>query len=295
MKPSSEERIIAVVSHLSALTMGVGLLVPALFWSENRKKTGYLRFQTLQALGYQSLGYTVWLLAVLLLLLVFYVGLFIIALIAPEAAQNGTIPMVISILIVVGMFGLLAIYLLLPLVGAVLCGMGKDFRYPILGSRLARSLGYQPDSNTDSPDASLDSACEERFAAAMGHFAVIIPIWGLLAPAYLWISHSKHSPFLKFQSAQTTIYQFIVNLLYFGLGFLSVALGILAMVLFGAFTEFGEWTAVAGLMVMTCLLGCTGLIIPLFHILGQWAGLQILRGREYRYPLLGGWVEKLLK
>jgi hypothetical protein len=34
------------------------------------------------------------------------------------------------------------------------------------------------------------------------------------------------------------------------------------------------------------------LIIPLFHILGQWAGLRVLRGHNYRYPLLGKWIEK---
>jgi uncharacterized Tic20 family protein len=67
MKPITEERIIAVIAHLSALAMGMGLIVPAIFWSEYRQKSNYLRFQTLQALGYQSLGYTVWLLSILLL------------------------------------------------------------------------------------------------------------------------------------------------------------------------------------------------------------------------------------
>lgn len=292
MRPSSEERIIAVLSHLAALTMGAGLLIPALFWSENRHKSNWVRFQTLQAFGYQSLGYTVWLLMALLVFVVFYIGLFIIALIVPDAAQNETIILVFSILFLAGFFGLLALYLLLPIIGAVLSGMGKDFRYPLLGGRLARALGYQPDPGADSPDASLDSAFEERFAAAMGHFAVILPLWGLLAPAYLWISHSKHSPFLKFQSTQTTLYQVLVNLLYFGLSLGSVVLGFGAMLLFGAATEFGEWTPVAGMMVMICLLGCTGLIIPIFHILGQWAGLQTLRGHAFKYPLLGGWVTK---
>ncbi len=290
MKPTSEERIIAIISHLSALTMGAGLLVPALLWSENREKSPYVRFQTLQAFGYQSLGYTIWLLAALLVFVFFYFGLFLLALIVPEAAQNETIIIAFSILFMAGFFGLLAVYLLIPVIGAIFCGMGKDFRYPLLGGRLALSLGYQPETEDDSPNASLDSAFEEQFAAAMGHFAVIIPLWGLLAPAYLWLSHAKHSPFLKFQSAQTTLYQAFVNLLYFGLTFGSIVIGIGSMVLFALTVDLGEWNPVAGLMVMTCLLGCTGLIIPLFHILGQWAGLQTLRGRNFKYPLLGGWL-----
>ena len=34
------------------------------------------------------------------------------------------------------------------------------------------------------------------------------------------------------------------------------------------------------------------LIVPLFHILGQWAGYRVLKGDDYRYPLVGRLVEK---
>jgi len=214
--------------------------------------------------------------------------LFLIALFVPNAAQNQPITLVISVVLLLGLFGLMGIYLIIPIVGAVLCGLGQDFRYPVLGGRLARFLRYE----ISDPVASLDSAAEERFAASMGHFAVIIPLWGLLAPAYLWISQRKNSAFLRFQSAQTTLYQIIVNLLLFGLTFLSIALGVISIPISAIYLNSGEWAAVAGMMVMICLLSFTGLIIPLFHILGQWAGLQVLRGHDFRYPLLGGWVAK---
>jgi uncharacterized Tic20 family protein len=296
MKPTAEERIIAIISHLSALALGSGLVIPAVFWSENRRnpagergKSAYLRFQTLQALGYQSLGYTVWMLLYLLVIVLLMVAMFVTAALVPNASQNKTIPMVFSVVLLVSAFGLLGIYLLLPVIAAVFCGLGKDFRYPILGGRLARSLGYaQPEPEGDL----LDADFEERFAAAMGHFAVIQPMWGMLAPAWLWLNHQKHSASLKFQSAQTTLYQIIVNLLLFGLTFLSIALGVISIPISAIYLNSGEWAAVAGMMVMICLLSFTGLIIPLFHILGQWAGLQVLRGYDFRYPLLGGWVAK---
>lgn len=299
MKPSTEERVIAVISHLTALAFGAGLVLPAIMWSENRRNpaavrgtSGYLRFQTLQALGYQTLGYTVWLLGLFLLLILFYVLLFILALVIPNAAQNQIIPSVLSVVLLVVVFGWLAVYSLIAIVGAVSCGLGKDFCYPILGNRLARFLGYQISA---APSTSLDSAAEERFAASMGHFAVIIPLWGLLAPAYLWISQGKNSLYLKFQSAQTTLYQIIVNLLLFGLTFLAIVLGVISIPLSAIYLNSGEWAAVAGMMVMICLLSLVGLIIPIFHILGQWAGLQVLRGNDFRYPLLGGWVAKWIK
>jgi len=290
MNPSTQDRIFAAIAHLAALAFGSGVVVPAALWSESRKKSAFVRFQTLQAFGYQSIGYTIWLLGVLLLLVLFYIGLIVIAMLVPDAAQNETVIAIFSIVIMVMIFGAMGLYLLVPVIGAVLCGLGKDFCYPLLGGRLARSLGYQLEAGADSPE--LDPAFEERFAAAMGHFAVILPIWGLLAPAWLWISHKSHSPWLKFQSAQTTIYQVVVTVLHFGLVFVSTFFAFGSMVLFAALAESSEMVVIVGLMAMTCLLGCTGLIVPLFHILGQWAGLQTLRGRDFKYPLLGGWVTK---
>ncbi|HET9913424.1 MAG TPA: hypothetical protein VFQ13_16130, partial [Anaerolineales bacterium] len=41
------------------------------------------------------------------------------------------------------------------------------------------------------------------------------------------------------------------------------------------------------------LLGClTLLLVPLFHILGQWAGYRILKGDDYRYRLVGRLADK---
>ena len=34
------------------------------------------------------------------------------------------------------------------------------------------------------------------------------------------------------------------------------------------------------------------LIVPLLHILGQWAGYRVLKGDDYRYPLVGKLVER---
>jgi uncharacterized Tic20 family protein len=291
MRPTSAERFIAIFAHLSALALGSGLIIPAVFWGENQKKSPWLRYQTLQALGYQSLGYTVWMLLYLLVIVVFMLALFILAALVPNAAQNETIPMIFSVILIVSAFGLLGIYFLLPVMGAIACGLGRDFRYPLLGRRLALALGY----DSSNPDPVLDSAFEERFVAAMGHFAVIQPLWGLLAPAWFWLTHTQHSASLKFQSVQTTLYQLFVNLFYFGASIFSVVLGLASIAFFAAYGDLGEWNAVAGMLVWICLMSFVMLVMPLFHLLGQWAGLQILLGREYRYPLLGRWVEKFLK
>src|SRR5204863_648528 len=116
---------------------------------------GYATFQSLQALGYQSLGYTLWTLAYVVILIVMLI-------VAPpplasrDQAAMGTW-LTLHILITLGLFG---IYLLLPVIGAVMCALGRDFRYPVLGNRLARSIGY----DSSAAQSALTEQHEERFA-----------------------------------------------------------------------------------------------------------------------------------
>jgi uncharacterized membrane protein len=46
-------------------------------------------------------------------------------------------------------------------------------------------------------------------------------------------------------------------------------------------------------MVVTLLISAMLILfVPLLHILGQWAGYRILKGDDYRYPLIGKLVER---
>src|SRR4026208_365280 len=82
---STEDRIWAVISHLSAIAFGMGILLPIIGWSEQRRKSNYTSFQCLQALGYQSLGYTIWFLIYLLVAFVLVIIMFLaLSLVAEE-------------------------------------------------------------------------------------------------------------------------------------------------------------------------------------------------------------------
>src|SRR5512141_476889 len=117
--PNTEERIWAVFSHLSALALGMGLLLPIIGWSEQRRKSKYASFQCLQALGYQSMGYTVWLLAYLFVILI---ALLLIVIKHFQAQKLGQEfdplagPFVSSMVIMALCF--LVLYLILPVVAA---------------------------------------------------------------------------------------------------------------------------------------------------------------------------------
>jgi len=291
--PSTEERVWAVLSHLSAIGFGVGIFVPIIGWSSQRGKSSYATFQSLQALGYQSLGYTIWILSVLVIVVAQSIKIFSDMLTA--AANGADFERLVSLAMggqFAVMIGLIALYVAFPAVAALACALGRDFRYPILGKRLANYLGYDaPD-----PGGSLIEAHEDSFVAAMGHFAVIIILWGMLAPITAWMTEGKRSFFLRLQSIQTLVYQAFVTLLFLAAIFMYVlgAMAFLGIVGMSAESALDE-TAMIGILVFGIAMLCAAgmiLIVPLFHVLGQVAGYKVLKGADYRYPLVGRLVEK---
>jgi uncharacterized Tic20 family protein len=289
--PSTQERVWAALAHLSALAMGMGLVLPVIGWSEQRRGSRYVSFQALQALGYQSLGYTLWLLTAMVFVVIGMFGLL---------AGLGTMEDPASQLTgwLIGHFGfslaLFGFYYALPVIGAIACAFGRDFRYPFMGHRLARYLGY------DDPAAEwLDEDHADRWVVAMGHFSVIIMLWGLLPPLVALILQGKRTFFMRFQSIQTLVFQGCTTLLFLAaIAFYFAGLGLFVGVIgIAGELDFNTPAALAGLIVLfISLLVMVGilLVVPLLHITGQWAGYRVLKGEDYRYPLIGKWIEKRL-
>jgi len=296
--PSTEERIWAVIAHLSSLAFGMGILLPIISWSDQRRKSNYSSFQSLQALGYQSLGFTIWILSYLVVIILAAIILLITLRPVegsgqdPDAILN---PAMIFFFFLI--FGFFAIYFVLPIIAAVACALGKDFRYPFMGNRLAHYLGYEPVQKSDE-QVWLNEDHEFHWVAAMGHFSILVMLWGMLAPLTTWILYGKRSLFLEFQSAQTLVYQAGTTILYFAGGFLYL-FGFVALIAVMRLTgelsfdpSLRTWLGIIvfGLSVLISIVII--LFIPLLHILGQWAGYRVLKGDDYRYPLIGKLVER---
>jgi len=191
--------------------------------------------------------------------------------------------------------GLIGLYVLLPILGAISCALGKDFHYPIMGNRLARYLGYDPITHAEQQNWLVEEH-EDRWVAAMGHFSVIVLLWGMLIPLMVWILQSKRNAFLKFQSVQTLIYQGGTLLLYCGAMFLYL-FGFLAFMATMGLSGNGDMNSSMGIGLVVFAISMLitffiVLIVPLLHILGQWAGYRVLKGDDYRYPIVGRLVAK---
>ena len=295
--PTTEDRIWAVISHLSSLAFGMGILLPIIGWSDQRRKSNYASFQCLQALGYQSLGFTIWILSTLVVIILTSVILLAVPGFTGEGSNNVDViraPWMIVFFIVV--FGIFALYFLLPVIAAIACVLGRDFRYPIMGDRLARYLEYNPALRVEEHTRLIEDR-EFRWVAGMGHFSILIMLWGMLAPLTACILYGRRNTFLRFQSIQTLVFQAGVTILYLGAGSMFL-FGFLLLVVVIGFT--GEPNLNSSMrMIGIVILGGSLLIsfvivllIPLLHILGQWAGYRVLKGDDYRYPWIGRIVDK---
>jgi uncharacterized Tic20 family protein len=295
--PTPEDRVWAVISHLSSLALGMGIVLPIIGWSDQRRKSNYASFQSLQALGYQSLGFTIWVLSYLVIIIIGAIFLLITLGSGGGNSTNEVSPVGMMIFFIV-VFGFFALYFVLPIIGAVACALGRDFNYPFMGDRLASYLAYNPAQSLDEKRW-LNEDHEFRWVAATGHFSILIVIWGMLAPLTIWALFGKRDHFLKFQSIQTLVYQAAATILFFG-GAILYSVGLLLLVVAtGAIgnQDFSSSLGIAGSVILIVILLISVivlLLVPFLHILGQWAGYRVLKGDDYRYPLVGklieGWI-----
>jgi uncharacterized protein len=133
---TQDERVLAALSHASALIPTMGILAPIIIWATQKDKSRFVYIQSLQAIAYHIAMILCFVLGMGCYMLSFFgnfFGLF------ASAATNSTpgpvffagflLPFVVFGLIFVGWFALI-IY---AIVAAVLTFQGRDFRYIIIG------------------------------------------------------------------------------------------------------------------------------------------------------------------
>lgn len=139
---TSEERILAGLSHLSGLVPGYGIILPGAFWASYRRKSEYIRFQSLQALSFQISLYLFWMIfaQVLLIGMLVLMAIFGAAFSGSSGEEIGVFMAIFWGVFLFLFFGAGLVYLILVIVAAVSGFMGRDFRYPLLAAWLERYL-----------------------------------------------------------------------------------------------------------------------------------------------------------
>jgi len=296
---TSNERLLAALAHGSVILSFFGVIVPALLWSFQRRKSNYVAFHALQAAGYQMLmfwvgmaAYLIFFLVVLLLVIIFSNASEGMDLSASSRMMLGVQGSMSAML-----FGFIGLYFLLGVVGAALCAMGKDFKYPLLGKRLEKYL-----ERGARPNDPLDETKAEQWMSAMGHASAILMVWGLFTPLALFLVAQKDAPRLRFQSAQAAVYQILATVGLFGIFicYLSVFFGVILSLAtnpeFGSSLSPSQGITFIIAMIAFLIIGIiVTLALPTYHLFAMIAGIQVVKGKEYSYPILGRLLAKRLE
>jgi uncharacterized Tic20 family protein len=289
---SSEERLLAALAHGSVILSFFGPIVPALVWTFQRRKSPYVAFHALQAVGYQMLTFWVGMAAYLLFVLLFMLVAIPLMGLAASHSRFAMTPFVLQGSMFLFAFGFMGIYALFGILGAVFSLLDKDFKYPILGKWLEKYLGRGA-----SPTDPLDADKEDQWMAAMGHASAILLMWGLFTPFVIWLTQKDSSPRLRFQSLQAVIYQLFAVVGYFV--FMVFYMFMFFALFAGAILMSGNPQESTGAIFLFIFLGIMlifmlifALALPTYHLFAMIAGIQTAKGRDYRYPLLGRFLAK---
>lgn len=142
---------------------------------------------------------------------------------------------------------------------------------------------------------------EDRLVAALSHASIALYLVGPVVPLIAWVAQRERSAYLRFQAAQALAFQLIASVFYLGLTICGTLFYMASLFPALVFSEGGEPSGaglaamIVGIVTMCVAMGTAFIAWPLLICLGFWAALQALRGRTYRYPLVGGWVERFFE
>jgi len=145
--PSQDERVMAALSHISAVLPFMGVIAPIIIWATQKNKSPFVAFQSLQAIAFQLTMILSWFLGMGCYMCSFF-SMFAIMAIASAASKGSKtitsplleIPFLFPFVIMAAMFVVMVIYDVYGVLAAIRSLQGKPFRYAIIGHRIERFL-----------------------------------------------------------------------------------------------------------------------------------------------------------
>jgi uncharacterized Tic20 family protein len=296
---SSDEKILAALAHGSVFLMFLGPIVPVILWASQRKKSKYVSFHALQAMGYQALYFWLWIVVWILVMILFVFLIPLLSLLMESSRDTEMFPLLVQVPIFLLIFGFLGLFFILGIAGAFACLLGHDFRYPLLGRWLERYLSYTAD-----PESQMVETQEDNWVAGICHATAILQLWGVVTPLIVWFSQKERSARLRFQSMQAAVYQ-VIALVTYMLGmavYMAFFIGMfLTLILGGTMGGDAELQGPPAFMmatffvVMIIFWFIMMIVMPIYYLLAGWAGLRVIRSHQFRYPILGKMIEKRIQ
>lgn len=292
--PTSEEKVLAALAHGSVLFAWFGPIAPTILWVTQRKKSKYVRFHALQAMGYQALGFWGWILGIIAAFIGMFGVTFLVALVLDaNQMKSSAIEIFLQFFMILSIFGLWGFFFLGGLAGAVFCMTGYDFRYPIIGPWLKNKLFADQVTDEDF------ERWEDAWVGGICHLTVVVQLFGIITPLIVWFTQKERSVKLRLQALQAAFYQLIAVIAYVltsvgSLVFFFVLMASVVIVVGGRDGSNESVYNTAGGVLLLLILGMflvellAFLLVPLYYLLAGIGALRTMRGHEFKYPILGG-------
>lgn len=138
-----------------------------------------------------------------------------------------------------------------------------------------------------------DKTTENRLLAAITHLSVIVQGTGILLGVFIYVSQREKSRYVAFQALQAAIFQLIHLVITIALWLLWGVLYGLSMIPLIMQAEANPDAAPPAIFWISMIL----MIVPLFYMVitglyGLWGGWRAWQGKDFKYLLIGGWLEK---
>ena len=126
---------------------------------------------------------------------------------------------------------------------------------------------------------------DDKIIGAIAHAAALMPMWGIVAPALIWLTQREKSEYIRQQAAQALAWQALQIVLLFAVYLPGVLL---------VFSLEMSTTPLVDIVLQIC--GFSIIILFGFGplIMGIYAAVRNLQGRNFNYPFIGQRIRNYL-
>ncbi|MEM7333451.1 MAG: DUF4870 domain-containing protein [Chloroflexota bacterium] len=141
--PTSDDRTMAGLAHISAIMPMMGVIAPIIIWATQKEKSDYIAFHALQALGYQLTMILIWFGGMICYMLSIFTTVFIAAQNVENLEAGPPIFIAFPFLIFAFMFIGIFFFIVYGIWGAIRAFQGKPFKYFFIGNQVRKMQASQ--------------------------------------------------------------------------------------------------------------------------------------------------------
>jgi uncharacterized Tic20 family protein len=140
---------------------------------------------------------------------------------------------------------------------------------------------------------------DERMLAALAHGGILLGlptngIGGIAAALVIWLTQRDRSRYVAFQALQALVYQVVVLLITMVLFGCWGLLWLLMVIPSAAIATPPGGGPPPGVWAGLVLLACPLILLAVLMLYGLWGAIRSMGGYDFRYLLIGDWLERHL-